>query len=60
MHLDAGYDSNITRQLLDSLGLHGEIARKGVPAPVQIGKRWVTERTHSLRMTTPSGPTVLV
>lgn len=24
-----------------------EIARKGVPAPIQAGKRWVIERTHS-------------
>ena len=46
VHLDAGYDSAITRILLDGLGLHGQIARKGVPAPVQIGKRWVVERTH--------------
>src|SRR5215218_1577316 len=47
VHLDAGYDSNITRAMLDALGLHGEIARRGVPAPVQVGKRWVCERTHS-------------
>ncbi len=47
IHLDAGYDSNITRSPLDGLGLHGQIARKGVPAPVQVGKRWVVERTHS-------------
>jgi Bacterial regulatory proteins, luxR family/Transposase DDE domain len=31
-HLDAGYDSTITRNLLDSLGFDGEISRKGVPA----------------------------
>ena len=47
VHLDAGYDSGVTRTLLDGLGLHAEIARKGVPAPVQVGKRWVCERTHS-------------
>jgi hypothetical protein len=47
VHLDAGYDSQITRSLLNSLCLHGEIARKGVPAPIQVGKRWVCERTHS-------------
>ena len=47
VHLDAGYDSHITRTLLDGLGLHGEIARNGVPAPVQVGKRWVAERTHA-------------
>lgn len=47
VHLDAGYDSQITRALLDGLGLHGQIARKGVPAPIQVGKRWVCERTHA-------------
>lgn len=47
VHLDAGYDSGVTRDLLAGLGLHGEIARKGVPAPIQVGKRWVCERTHS-------------
>jgi hypothetical protein len=45
VHLDAGYDSAVTRTLLDGLGLHGEVARKGVPAPVQVGTRWVSERT---------------
>jgi hypothetical protein len=29
------------------LGFTAEIARKGVPAPIQAGKRWVVERTHS-------------
>ena len=47
VHLDAGYDSAVTRTLLDGLGLHGEIARKGVPAPIQVDKRWVCERAHS-------------
>jgi transposase len=47
VHLDAGYDSQITRDLLDTLGLHGEIAHKGEPTPVQNTKRWVTERTHA-------------
>jgi hypothetical protein len=46
-HLDAGYDSTVTRQLLDELGFAGQIARKGVPAPIQAGTRWVVERTHS-------------
>ena len=35
-----------TRALLDALGFDGAIARKGVPAPVQAGARWVVERTH--------------
>jgi Transposase DDE domain len=36
-HLDRGYDSAATRVLLDGFGFDGEIARKGVPAPVQAG-----------------------
>jgi hypothetical protein len=46
-HLDAAYDSAVTRQLLDELGLDGEIARKGVPSPIQVATRWVVERTNS-------------
>jgi hypothetical protein len=46
-HLDRGYDSAGTRILLDEFGFTGEIARKGVPAPVQAGKRWVVERAHA-------------
>lgn len=47
VHLDRGYDSAATRDLLDELGYVHEIARKGIPAPIQAGKRWVVERTHS-------------
>lgn len=46
-HLDRGYDSGVTRQLLDELGFEGQIARKGVPAPVQAGTRRAVERTHA-------------
>jgi hypothetical protein len=46
-HLDRGYDSTVTRQLLDELGFDGAIARKGMPAPIQAGTRWVVERTHA-------------
>ena len=46
-HLDAGYDSALTRALPGELGLASEIARKGLPAPIQAGKRWPVERTHS-------------
>jgi len=45
--LDSAHDSTVTRQLLDQAGLDGEIARKGVPSPIQVGKRWVVERTNS-------------
>jgi hypothetical protein len=44
-HLDRGYDSRKTRDLLDILGYHGEIAVKGVPSPIQVGERWPVERT---------------
>jgi hypothetical protein len=46
VHLDSGYDGTPTRVLLDALGFDGAIARKGVPAPIQAGSRWVVERTH--------------
>ena len=46
-HLDAGYDSQPTRQLLDDLGFDGQIAHKDAPAPIQAGRRWPVERTHS-------------
>ena len=45
MHLDAGYDSTKTRDLLGELGCHGVISRKGFP--LQAGARWVVERTNS-------------
>ena len=45
-HLDRGYDSTVTRRVLDELGFAGQIARTGVPAPIQAGTRWVVERTH--------------
>jgi transposase len=47
VHLDRGYDSRPTRALLETLGFQGAIARKGVPAPLQAGSRWVVERTHA-------------
>jgi transposase len=46
VHLDRGYDGGPTRALLAELGFDGAIARKGVPAPIQAGARWVVERTH--------------
>jgi transposase len=47
VHLDAAYDSGVTRELLAELGFNGEIARKGLPTPIQIGNRWVIERTNA-------------
>ncbi len=45
VHLDAGYDSAVTRDLLAERGLHGEIAHKGNKAPIQASRRWHVERT---------------
>ncbi|MEU9033057.1 IS5 family transposase [Streptomyces sp. NPDC048383] len=47
VHLDSAYDGKPSRRILDDHGLIGEIARKGVPAPIQVGMRWVVERTQS-------------
>ncbi len=47
MHLDAGYDYRPCREALDERGLLGEIASRGAPAPIQVGKRWVVERANS-------------
>ena len=47
VELDAGYTGAPTVALLAELGFEGSIARKGVPAPVQAGTRWVVERTHA-------------
>lgn len=47
VHLDRGYDSGLTRQRLAARGLVGEIARRGRPAPLTAGQRWVVERTHA-------------
>ena len=47
MHLDRGYDSAKTRDLLQILGYDARIAANGVPAPIQAGQRGPIERTHS-------------
>ena len=47
VHLDAGYDYRPCREALDERGLAGQIASRGEPAPIQVGRRWVVERTHS-------------
>jgi transposase len=45
--LDAGYDYQPCRHALAERGMIGQIATRGVPAPVQVGRRWVIERTHA-------------
>jgi transposase len=47
VHLDASYDSDKTRTLLNERGLHGRIAHKGEKAPIQASRRWHVERTHA-------------
>ncbi len=66
MHLDSGYDGTPSRAVLADHGLTGEIAKKGIPSPIQVGTRWVVERTHSwmnnygkLRRCTDRNPTIV-
>src|SRR5829696_2531774 len=47
VHLDRGYDSKLTRERLEELGLGWEISGKGKPAPFWASRRWVVERTSS-------------
>jgi transposase len=47
VHLDAGYDSQGTRDELARRGLTGQIAHKGDKAPIQAGQRWHVERTNA-------------
>jgi hypothetical protein len=47
IHLDSAYQGKPCRKILDDHHLVGEIAAKGVPAPIQVGKRWVVERSQS-------------
>ena len=47
IHLDSAYNGKPCRRVLDEHDLTGQIAAKGVPAPIQVGKRWVVERSQS-------------
>jgi transposase len=47
VHLDRGDDSGATRQRLAARGMTAVIARKGMPAPLAVGQRWVVERTNA-------------
>jgi len=47
VHLDAGYDYQTCRAVLAERDLLGQIAIRGVRAPVQAGRRWPVERTHA-------------
>ena len=39
VHLDAGYDYQPCRQVLAERGMVGQIATRGLPAPIQAGRR---------------------
>ena len=45
--MDADYDSDKARALLDERGWHGRIAHKGEKAPIQASQGWHVERTHA-------------
>jgi IS5 family transposase len=47
VHLDAGYHWQPCRDELARRGLAGQIAQRGIAAPIQAGRRWVIERTHA-------------
>jgi len=47
VHLDAGYDYQPCRQVLADRGMVGQIATRGLPAPIQANRRWPVERTHA-------------
>jgi hypothetical protein len=49
VHLDAGDDDQPCREVLADRGMAGQARSpiRGLPAPIQIGRRWVVERTHA-------------
>jgi transposase len=47
VHLDRGYDSDLTRKRLEGRGMASVISERGKAAPLQATKRWVVERTNS-------------
>ena len=47
VHLDRSYDSETAREKPRFRGFTPEISEKGKPTLLQIGERWVVERTNS-------------
>ena len=47
VHLDRGYDSDLTRERLLERGLVAKVSQKGRPATLNATRRWVVERTNS-------------
>ncbi len=66
-HLDAAYNGKPASQALAERGFDAQIARLGVPAPIQATQRWPIERTNSwmngygkLRRMTDRNPAVVL
>ena len=55
VHLDAGYDSQKTRDELAARGMAGQIAHNGDKAPLQAGQRWHVERGRTPGTTASTG-----
>jgi hypothetical protein len=47
VHLDARHDCQPCREVLADRGMVGQLATRGVPAPIRAGRRWPVERTHA-------------
>ena len=47
VHLDRGYDSELTRKRLAERDLIGVISEKGKPSPLAATNLWVVEKTSS-------------
>jgi hypothetical protein len=47
VHLDAGYDDRPCGQVLAARGMAGQVATRGLAAPIQASRRWVIERSHA-------------
>jgi hypothetical protein len=54
VQLDAASDNQPCREALAARGMVGEIATRGVPAPIQASRRWPVERTHAWGTSTAS------
>jgi hypothetical protein len=47
VYQDAGDDDRPCQQVLAERGMVGQITTRGIPAPIQAGRRWVIERPHA-------------
>jgi IS5 family transposase len=54
VHLDCGYDSDLTRKRLAQRDLIGVISEKGKPSSLLATNRWVVVRTDSWQNATRS------